>query len=74
MARYIFSSPMPFMTAYSITGKDAVSPWFPLPETMTTGNSQPLIRASDPAAARARNRAFQSFPAWAISSFPIMAP
>lgn len=29
-------------------------PWFPLPETITTGISHPLIRASDPAAAAAR--------------------
>ena len=27
-------------------------PWFPLPELMTTGREQPLIRASEPAAAR----------------------
>ena len=74
MARYIRSSPMPFMAAYSITGKEAVRPWFPLPDTMTTGSSQPLMRASDPAAARALSRAFQSFAAWTIRSFPIMAP
>ena len=32
-----------------MTGSDAVSPWFPLPEQMTTGFSDPFIRASDPA-------------------------
>ena len=29
-------------------------PWLPEPEQMTTGISQPFIRASDPAAAQAR--------------------
>ena len=28
-------------------------PWLPLPELMTTGISQPFIRASEPAAAMA---------------------
>ena len=36
-----------------ITGTDTVIPWFPLPELITTGSSQPLIRASEPAAAYA---------------------
>ena len=39
-----------------ITGKDAVIPWLPLPETITTGSPQPLIRASEPAAAAALAR------------------
>ena len=34
-------------------GTDTVSPWLPEPEQITTGNGHPLIRASDPAAARA---------------------
>ena len=32
----------------SITGRETVIPWFPLPELMTTGREQPLIRASEP--------------------------
>ena len=39
-----------------MTGRDAVIPWFPLPETMPTGSSHPLIRASLPAAAAAAAR------------------
>ena len=43
-------------------GIEAVIPWFPLPETMMTGFSQPLIRASDPAAAMYLARVFTSSP------------
>ena len=34
-------------------GIETVNPWLPEPEQITTGNGHPLMRASDPAAARA---------------------
>ena len=37
-----------------MTGTEAVMPWLPLPELMTTGSSQPFILASLAAAAQAR--------------------
>jgi hypothetical protein len=73
-ARYSLSSPMPLARAYSTTGTQAVIPWLPLPDTMTTGSSQPLIRASDPAAARARSLARSPSPSRGRLSLPIMAP
>ena len=45
-----------------MTGSEAVSPWLPLPELMTTGSSQPFIRASDPAAAQALARLWVESP------------
>ena len=44
----------PMRMAQRATGTEAVMPWFPLPESITTGSSQPLMRASLPAAAQAR--------------------
>ena len=61
-ARSVFSSPAFSSLAYTTTGIEAVIPWFPLPETMMTGFSQPLIRASDPAAAMYLARVFTSSP------------
>ena len=61
-ARYSFSLPQLSSFAYSITGMDAVMPWFPLPELMMTGSSQPFIRASLPAAALALARTLMSCP------------
>lgn len=54
--------------------KETVMPWFPLPELMTTGREQPLIRASEPAAARARARIFTSLPYSFSSVRPTCAP
>ena len=51
IARYMVSSSTPSSVAYTMTGTEAVIPWFPLPELMITGSSHPFIRASDPAAA-----------------------
>ena len=45
-----------------MTGTEAVRPWLPLPELMTTGISQPSIRASDPAAAMAFARLCTELP------------
>ena len=45
-----------------MTGTEAVIPWFPLPELMTTGSSQPFIRASEPAAAQALARFWTLLP------------
>ena len=45
-----------------MSGTDTVMPWLPLPELMTTGSSQPLMRASDAAAAQAQARTFTSSP------------
>ena len=50
-ARRSFSWLTPSSWAYTATGTEAVIPWLPLPETMMTGISHPLMRASDPAAA-----------------------
>ncbi len=52
-ARRSFSWLTPSSWAYTATGTEAVIPWLPLPETMMTGISHPLIRASLPAAAQA---------------------
>ena len=60
--------------AYSITGREVVMPWLPLPETITTGISQPLIRASDPAAAAALARTATSSPYNPRRVFPTSAP
>ena len=61
-ARYSSSWEEPSSRAYSITGSETVSPWLPLPELMTTGSSQPLMRASEPAAALALARILISVP------------
>ena len=61
-ARYSRSLGTARALAYSMTGTDTVMPWLPLPELMTTGSSQPLIRASEPAAALAMARLRTSSP------------
>ena len=60
--------------AYSMTGREVVMPWLPLPETITTGISQPLIRASDPAAAAALARTATSSPYRPRRVLPTSAP
>ena len=50
-ARSIFSLDTFMDFAKRTTGIEAVMPWLPEPETITTGSSQPLMRASEPAAA-----------------------
>lgn len=40
---------IPFFCKFN-NRRETVIPWFPLPELMTTGREQPLIRASEPAA------------------------
>lgn len=52
-ARSIFSRGISSARAYTTMGTEAVMPWFPLPDTMTTGMGQPPMRASLPAAAAA---------------------
>ena len=49
-------------------------PWLPLPETMTTGISQPLMRASLPAAAQARASTLMSSGYSASRVEPMLAP
>ena len=56
-----------------MTGREAVIPWFPLPEQITTGIEEPFMRASEPAAAKALARVFRSFPVFR-STFPMLAP
>ena len=56
-----------------MTGSETVSPWFPLPEFMTTGIAQPPMRASEPAAAIAFMRVGRSSPE-ASSTLPMPAP
>ena len=55
---------------------EVVMPWLPLPEQITTGISQPFMRASLPAAAiaRARVRTSGFSPAIFKSTLPILAP
>ena len=61
--------------AYSRMGRVMVRPWLPLPELITAGSSQPLIRASEPAAAAAMARSFTSgFFSPDSSVRPISAP
>ena len=57
-----------------MTGKETVMPWFPLPELMTTGISQPFIRASEPAEAYARAFSFAVALPPPSSRVPIAAP
>ena len=57
-----------------ITGTDTVIPWFPLPELITTGSSQPLIRASEPAAAYALAFVRTSSPYVSSRTLPTFAP
>ncbi len=48
-ARYIVSSDTCSSFAKTTIGTEAVIPWLPLPELITTGSSQPFILASEPA-------------------------
>ena len=48
-------------------------PWLPEPDTMTTGISQPFMRASEPAAAQARAWVAQSVPPCSRVE-PMLAP
>ena len=54
-------------------GRLTVIPWLPLPELMITGISQPLILASEPAAAHALALILMSVPKLMIV-LPILAP
>ena len=60
--------------AYSATGSEQVMPWLPLPQLMTTGMAQPLMRASEPAAAAARARHEMSSGLVSRSVLPMRAP
>ena len=60
--------------AYSTTGILTVIPWLPEPELITTGRGQPLILASDPAAALAQAQARTSEPQVSRIVFPTLAP
>ena len=74
-ARYNSSALLPSSSAVVIIGTDTVKPWLPEPEQITTGNGHPLIRASDPAAARALH--FVSRDGFSSSnnkSWPILEP
>ena len=53
-----------------MTGSEAVMPWLPEPELMTTGSTQPPMRASEPAAGSARAIVRTSLP----STFTRQAP
>lgn len=60
--------------AYTITGSEEASPWFPLPAVMMTGRSQPPMRASEAAAAMARARVRRSAPPATASRFANVGP
>ena len=57
-----------------MTGMVTVMPWLPLPELMMTGMGQPLILASDPAAALAQARDFTSCPQFSRMVLPTRTP
>ena len=70
---YLLDGSPPRYLAYRTTGTEAVMPWLPEPERITTGSSHPLIRASLPAAAHALASVLMSLGYSASITEPISA-